>query len=79
MTARKGSYFWDGDEATHEPNTWSMKIRDKHLGQFCVDMDESPWDSRMRYGKYSEFGWAPVPLKDFPKEFRVHLLLLGVT
>ena len=43
---------------------------------FCVDSYES--EPELRYGKFLRTGWEPVPLSDFPKEFLLTLLILGV-
>ena len=46
------------------------------LRKLCVDTNTDA--VAMRYGFYSSTGWAPHPFEVFPKEFRTHLLLLGV-
>lgn len=44
---------------------------------FAVDTDCT---LEMRYGKYfKKAGWKHIPIEQFPKKFRIHLLLLGIT
>ena len=44
----------------------------------CVDASYSVTEPTMRYGMYEANTWVKVPLTQFPKEFLVQLLLLGV-
>ena len=46
------------------------------LKLFCIDGYES--DPELRYGKFLRDGWEHFPLSDFPKEFLLTLLILGV-
>lgn len=45
--------------------------------EMCPVVDAFSRSVRNRYGRFNQ-GWEHVPLEEFPKEFRVHLLLLGV-
>lgn len=66
-------YFWTGDEVV----VTEQEL--KHIGQLGVDTVYSTGDPDSRYGIFdSKRLWRGVPLEEFPKEFRVHLLLLGV-
>ena len=44
----------------------------------CVDVAYT--DAEYRYGAFNQLnsGWRHIPIDQFPPEFRVHLLLLGV-
>ena len=72
------TYFWDGSEVHTEPQVWTPEVRKTHLLRLCVDTNDPVTDPDMRYGMFTDRGWNSVPLASFPKEFRVHLLLLGV-
>ena len=74
------TYFWK-EGAVH-----------KYLGHFnldaiceaeftgCFAVDTELICIEMRYGKYiKNTGWVYVPIEQFPKKFRIHLLLLGIT
>ena len=77
--------FWTGKEVLHMEGKEVFRAGEPiyagMVGYYCVDtkfpQDEFPKD---RYGILKKgSGWVSAPLEDFPKEFRVHLLLLGVT
>lgn len=48
----------------------------EYRGLYCVDLD---YVGNLRYGKYHETSWESIPLENFPAEFRLNLLLLGVS
>ena len=72
-------YFWKNGQVLVIPGEVSGLQADWEdcLDLFCVDTntDELP----MRYGQYRDIGWCYVAFCDFPKEFKTHLLLLGVS
>ena len=70
--------FWkDGGVFIFE-RVWVEEARREGLTDLlCVD--EVHIDPKDRYGLFhSTWGWGHIPLEDFPKEFRLHLLLMGV-
>lgn len=71
--------FWRDGEVIISERVWVEEAREGGLTDLlCVD--EAHTDPRTRYGMFhSSMDWVPVPLSDFPKEFRLHLLLLGVS
>ncbi len=75
------AYFWKDEEVITYPGPPSITIRAAIvldlLGYYCVDT--ACIHAAGRYGRFDELGWASDPLDSFPKEFRLHLLLLGVT
>ena len=71
------AYYWDGSEVHIESSVYNDS-RTVHRYRLCVDTDVPVSDPDMRYGRFNDRGWDAVPLASFPKEFRVHLLLLGV-
>ena len=72
-------YFWKG-ETVHKyigDSDSDTVCETEFIGCFAIDT-ECTLD--MRYGKYfKKAGWKHVPIEQFPKKFRIHLLLLGVT
>lgn len=47
-------------------------------GYFCIDTFCE--GEQMRYGTYrKQGGWQHIPLKDFPTDFQMALILLGIT
>lgn len=77
-------YLWDNGEVQEAPcSSWEDIKIIGCLDLYCVDTAASA--PAMRYGIYASgakdhaYGWHHVPLVDFPKEFRLQLLLLGVT
>lgn len=65
-------YFWTG--VAVQPMKTGELTADT-IG-WCVDTKYTA--AFNRYGKYNSFQWEHIPLEDFPAEFRMHLLLLGV-
>lgn len=79
------SYFWDKSNnkaLEHFGGTSTEDVPEMFWGKFCVDVTEA--SPSRRYGEYIKRNgpwdgdWKPLSLEDFPKEFRVQLLLLGV-
>lgn len=72
------AYFWrKGQVVTYSGFVEGSHIRGAHLiNLYCVDMTVS--NHVMRYGEFTKQGWRHVPLKEFPKEFLVMLLIMGV-
>ncbi len=72
--------LWTGKEVLHMEGYELFSLRNQlAYGDFlpiCVDLNFS--EPEDRYGRITNDSWLHVPLEDFPKEFRVHLLLLGV-
>ena len=72
-------YFWKDEQLhTYQGYSDTDSIRDTQFMD-CYAVDSGNTKVDMRYGKYLKTGWKPVPLEDFPKEFRTVLLLLGIT
>lgn len=72
------AYFWkDNQVVTFTQATYTDAIKSAGLANcYCIDVTcDSPG---MRYGMSISTGWISVPFMNFPKEFKVHLLLLGV-
>lgn len=70
-------YFWTGDEVVVTER--KLEVLRFHVNQLCVHTGYSPNVPEARYGRFDwEITWRAVPLEEFPKKFRVHLLLLGV-
>ena len=72
-------YFWkNGQVCTYHGYTDTKSIENtEFIGCFAVDTEHT---EEMRYGRYNrKTGWNHIPLEKFPKKFRTHLLLLGVT
>ena len=66
--------------------TISIPGRSARLGQakehqildlFC--MDTTCEVNYGRHGMFTATGWEEIPFNEFPPEFRMHLLLLGVS
>ena len=72
-------YFWK-DEQLHTYKGYSDtdSIRDTQFMD-CYAVDSGNTKVDMRYGRYTWDGWRHIPLEEFPKVFRTHLLLLGIT
>ena len=73
-------YFWKDKQVVIVTDAELDENFASNQGLICVDTqrEEPEW----RYGWFSpeDFSrWSYIPLDDFPKEFRVHLLLLGVS
>jgi hypothetical protein len=74
-------YFWeDGKLIISEHPDWPAKN-----ACFCVDGRYPTSEPEERYGRVKQelgkvhYSWVHLPLEQFPKEFRTHLLLLGVS
>ena len=71
-------YFWKNEQLhPYQGDSDTGSIKDTQFME-CYAVDSSRAYPSTRYGKYKWDGWRHVPLKDFPKEFRTHLLLLGI-
>ena len=72
-------YFWK-EGTVHKyigDNNTDTVCETEFIGCFAVD---TLCTLSMRYGKYlKSSGWEPIPIEQFPKKFRTHLLLLGIT
>ena len=72
-------YFWNGKEVLvfNDCNT-SMAFEKELYGMDCVDTS-----CNTDYGRYGQFvtgrGWEGMRPEEFSKEFRMQLLLLGVS
>lgn len=71
-------YFWKGKRVhIYEGDNHGESIRNtEFIDCYAIDSNEI---ENMRYGKYLKTGWKHIPLEEFPKEFRTHLFLLGIT
>ena len=71
-------YFWKDEQLhTYQGDSDTGSIRNTNFTN-CYAVDSGCEEADMRYGKYLKT-WKPVPLEDFPKQFRTALLLLGIT
>ncbi len=71
------AYFWKAGTVVTLQATDTSAVKTAGLTNlFCVDTTDTA--AERRYGKYHSYGWKHYPLTSFPKEFRVHLMLLGV-
>ena len=72
-------YFWKNEQLhTYQGDSHTDYIRDTQFMD-CYAVDSSNAAANMRYGNYTRDGWRHIPLGEFPKVFRTHLLLLGIT
>ena len=72
-------YFWKNNQVhIYQGDNDPDSIRDTNFTN-CYAVDCGYEITTMRYGKYFKRDWKPVPLEEFPKAFRTHLLLLGIT
>ena len=72
-------YFWKNKQLhIYQGYSDTDSIRDTQFTN-CYAVDSGNAAADMRYGKYLKTGWKHVPLEEFPKAFRTHLLLLGIT
>lgn len=76
-------YFWDGKQVILEPKEILITDCDAYLNMYCCD-DASSDVTFGRYGMFTDRPrngpyWRGGPVTAFPKEFRAHLLLLGVS
>ena len=65
------SICWDGTQVTLSeiPNLDALFVIDVAYGK----------NTNLRYGNYKDGKWNPIPFKEFPAEFKVAMLLLGVS
>ncbi len=69
-------YFWFNGEVFIK--AWGDSTVEIIREVPCLDTSDLPGEGR--YGMFREGGvWADMTLDEFPPEFRVHLLLLGVS
>lgn len=79
----RSSYFWkDGEVFVVNEVMFARLAKEMGCeGLYCVDTHRT--DPSGRYGEFKnipgQFGWKHIPLEQFPPEFRMRLLLLGVT
>lgn len=71
-------YFWKNNQTHIYKGHSDVKSIKRTDFMNCVAVDLECIEE-MRHGKYTELGWEHIPIHQFPKEFRTHLLLLGVT
>jgi len=64
-------YYWDGQVVKVDYH--GISSFDKYLVDTEYEIPNQRYGMFMRHG-----GWRPIPIEEFPPEFRVHLLLLGV-
>lgn len=72
-------YFWKDKQVCkyYGHSDTETICETEFIGCFAVDTD---CIAEMRHGKYMKrLGWKHIPLEQFPKKFRTHLLLLGIT
>lgn len=77
------SYFWDYPNVVVVGFAITANDATPYMNMYCVDTfnKEDQW----RYGLYKynpvldSPQWRHIPFDQFPKDFRAHLLLLGVT
>jgi hypothetical protein len=75
----KQDYFWrDGQVIDSSiPESWEELIKEGLADVLCVDIAEA--SPQYRFGMFrSNKSWISVPPTQFPPEFRLQLLLLGV-
>jgi hypothetical protein len=78
-------YVWRGDHVeTYVLGPYKDHINDTY-NCLLVDCRYDENNPVHRYGKYEEHftktessSWIHIPFEDFPKEFKGHLLLLGI-
>ncbi len=69
-------FYWLNEEVV--PSDHYIRSPEGKPIRFCVDTQFS--ETLYRYGYVdAEGGWFHVLLEEFPPEFRMHLLLLGVS
>ena len=72
-------YFWKNEQLhTYQGDSDTDSIKDSQFMD-CYAVDSGYAAANMRYGNYTWNGWRHIPLEEFPKVFRTHLLLLGIT
>ena len=79
MSDRYRVYQWVNGEGIERdvPDSWYLLKAQGLTEHLTVDPNHT--DPKYRYGQYhgADESWRHIPLEDFPKEFRMHLLLLG--
>lgn len=66
-------YFWIDSEVVS--TSWSVLTRMPY-DVLCVDVGANSIEGK--YGMFTLTKWVHIPLEDFPKEFQMALILLGV-
>ena len=67
-------YYWSNGEVVtlnEDTSPWEYKN--------CFSLDTTTEMTHHRYGKYTDQGWKHFPLEEFPPEFKLSLVLLGVS
>lgn len=73
------AYIWmDGAVHVVERPTINVSASDS-IYQRALMVDDRYETIPSRYGKYTGGVWEQVPLELFPAEFRLNLLLMGIT
>ena len=75
-------YFWkDGKVVEYSGDMFTRQLREGRPDlEDCLCVDTSRKDEISRYGQFiKNDGWHHEPFREFPPEFRMHLLLLGVS
>jgi hypothetical protein len=67
-------YYWDGEKVI-EARDWQQKYKNC----FSVDIAFETTTPESRYGKDTGDLWEHIPFSDFPPEFKLQLLLLGIS
>ena len=65
-------YFWRGNELVVSTNG------SNHSDCYCVDTGYTNAFSFYRHGMFTPV-WKHIPFDEFPAEFKLHLLLLGIS
>ena len=76
-------YFWDGKQVILEPKEILLDSCKPYLNMPCCDGQSDD----LTFGRYGRFVyaandgpyWKGGPVSVLPKQFRLHLLLLGVS
>lgn len=78
LTYEPKVYFWINGAVVEEGDD-STKWKEGWEGALCIDMQQN--DPYARYGVWRvPYGsWIGIPFKEFPEEFKLQLLLLGVS
>lgn len=71
-------YFWINGELKTYPNVGIAEVPEEYRGAYCVD--SGCQTKGTRYGHYtSDDDWIAIEFENFPAEFKLILLTLGVT
>lgn len=73
MNKNSDLYFWIDSEV--KITDWDS-LDSLFYDVLCVDMGSKTENGR--YGMFTMHRWKHVPLSEFPKEFQMALLILGV-